>query len=72
MRDLLADRRNMAIVETIVRLSDSLGLSVIAEGGETEALRAALENAGCCNFQGYLFGRPMPVGELLPQLSAAA
>ncbi|MDH4412359.1 MAG: EAL domain-containing protein [Rhizobium sp.] len=72
VRDLLADRRNMAIVETIVRLSDSLGLSVIAEGVETEAQRVALENAGCTNFQGYFFGRPMPVGELLPKLSAAA
>lgn len=72
VRDLLADHRNMAIVETIVRLSDSLGLSVIAEGVETEAQRAALEKAGCINFQGYLFGRPVPVGELLPQLSAAA
>jgi EAL domain-containing protein (putative c-di-GMP-specific phosphodiesterase class I) len=72
VRDLLADRRNMAIVETIVRLSDSLGLCVIAEGVETEAQRAALEKAGCTNFQGYLFGRPVPVGELLPRLSAAA
>lgn len=72
VRDLLADPRNMAIVETIVRLSDSLGLSVIAEGVETEAQRAALEKAGCSHFQGYLFGRPVPVGELLPKLSAAA
>ncbi len=72
VRDLLADHRNMAIVETIVRLSDSLGLSVIAEGVETEAQRVALEKAGCINFQGYLFGRPVPVGELLPKLSAAA
>ena len=72
VRDLLTDRRNMAIVETILRLSDSLGLSVIAEGVETEAQRAALEKAGCTHFQGYLFGRPMPVSELLPRLSAAA
>jgi EAL domain-containing protein (putative c-di-GMP-specific phosphodiesterase class I) len=72
VRDLLADPRNMAIVETILRLSDSLGLCVIAEGVETEAQRAALEDAGCGHFQGYLFGRPVPIGELLPQLSAAA
>lgn len=72
VRDLLADPRNMAIVETIVRLSDSLGLRVIAEGVETDAQRAALEQAGCSHFQGYLFGRPVPVGELLPKLSAAA
>jgi EAL domain-containing protein (putative c-di-GMP-specific phosphodiesterase class I) len=72
VRDLLADPRNMAIVETIVRLSDSLGLSVIAEGVETEAQRAALEKAGCTQFQGYFFGRPVPIAELLPKLSAAA
>lgn len=72
VRDLLADPRNRAIVETIVRLSESLGLCVIAEGVETEAQRAALEKAGCSHFQGYLFGRPVPVGELLPKLLAAA
>jgi diguanylate cyclase len=72
VRELLTDPRNRAIVETILRLSESLGLSVIAEGVETEAQRAALEAAGCTRFQGYLFGRPVPVGELLPKLSAAA
>ena len=72
VRELLTDPRNGAIVETIMRLSASLGLAVIAEGVETEAQRAALEAAGCQCFQGYLYGRPVPVCELLAQRSAAA
>jgi EAL domain-containing protein (putative c-di-GMP-specific phosphodiesterase class I) len=72
VRDLLADPRNMAIVETILRLSKSLDLAVIAEGVETEAQRAALEVAGCVSFQGYLFGRPVPINELLAPFSAVA
>nr|WP_299507060.1 EAL domain-containing protein [uncultured Rhizobium sp.] len=72
VRGLLDDPRDMAIVETILTLSESLHLAVIAEGVETEAQRAALEIAGCTSFQGYLFGRPMPVRELLPSLAEAA
>jgi diguanylate cyclase len=38
----------------------ALGLSVVAEGIETEAQRRILENQGCEAMQGYLLGRPMP------------
>ena len=72
VRELLTDPRNGAIVETIMRLSESLGLAVIAEGVETEAQRAALAAAGCQCFQGYLYGRPVPVGALWAPQSAAA
>lgn len=64
VRDLLSDKRNMAIVETIIRLARNLNLSIIAEGVETEAQLQALSDAGCALYQGYLVGRPMPLGEL--------
>ena len=41
----------------------TLGMNVIAEGVETEAQKAFLEYYGCLFFQGYLFGRPMPIDE---------
>jgi len=34
---------------------------VIAEGVETEAQKELLINKGCQHFQGYLFGKPMPI-----------
>jgi EAL domain-containing protein (putative c-di-GMP-specific phosphodiesterase class I) len=68
----LPDQRSSAIVDTILRLGESLGLDVIAEGVETEEQHAVLRAAGCAFFQGYLFGRPMPVDALVDSRAAAA
>ncbi|WP_414987902.1 EAL domain-containing protein [Acidovorax sp.] len=59
VRDLLTDPNDAAIVDTIIGLSRSLGLEVIAEGVETAAQRELLANAGCQLYQGYLFSRPL-------------
>jgi diguanylate cyclase (GGDEF)-like protein/PAS domain S-box-containing protein len=53
-----------AIVNTTLKLADSLGLEVTAEGVETEAQHRWLLEHGCEAFQGYLFGRPLPLEEL--------
>lgn len=50
-----------AIVEAIVRLGHSLGLTITAEGVETEEQAAILEAIGCDTAQGYLYGRPHPL-----------
>ena len=63
VRDVLTDPNDAAIARTIVALAQSMGLAVIAEGVETEAQREFLAANGCTAYQGYLFGRPMPVGD---------
>ena len=50
-------------MKTIIAMAESLGLSVIAEGVETEMQRQFLENSGCLRYQGYLFGKPVPIDE---------
>jgi EAL domain-containing protein (putative c-di-GMP-specific phosphodiesterase class I) len=63
VRDILIDPDDAAIAKMIVALANSLGLTVIAEGVETEAQRDFLASLGCYNYQGYLFSRPLPLQE---------
>ncbi|PYQ22670.1 MAG: hypothetical protein DMF79_05495 [Acidobacteria bacterium] len=65
------DADDSAIVEAILAMSRSLGLEVVAEGVETEEQRAFLESRGCRGFQGYLFSRPLPPGEVDGYLDGA-
>ncbi len=51
------------IIQTIIAMADKLGIGVVAEGVETEAQRAFLEQHGCPVCQGYLFGKPVPLAE---------
>lgn len=53
-----------AIITAVVSLGHAMGLSVVAEGVETEDQRRFLASAGCNGMQGYLFSRALPENEI--------
>lgn len=59
-------------VKTILLLSKQLGLTVIAEGVETQHQRDRLQALGCPLIQGYFYAKPMPLAELLQFLAHQA
>jgi EAL domain-containing protein (putative c-di-GMP-specific phosphodiesterase class I) len=74
VHDLLVDCRGGAIAQAIIALGRAMGLSVIAEGVETEQQRVFLAGLECHLFQGYLFSRPQPLKEfeqLIPRFAGA-
>jgi diguanylate cyclase (GGDEF)-like protein len=58
--DIDKDERAAAIVASSVHLAHSLGLALVAEGVETEAVRMKLTSLGCDVAQGFHLGRPVP------------
>jgi len=71
VRDLDSDEAARALTHAIIRIGESLHLTVVAEGVENEAQRCFLAKTGCQVAQGYLFARPMPVDALEQWLATA-
>ena len=61
VRDIAFNMHDRSIVRTIIAMAKSMDLKVIAEGVETEEQRFILLNNGCTHYQGYLFGKPIPI-----------
>jgi diguanylate cyclase (GGDEF)-like protein/PAS domain S-box-containing protein len=66
--DIATNSSDIAIVRTIVAMARSLDIAVIAEGVETEEQRQLLHKNGCTHYQGYLFGKPVPIEQFEAQL----
>jgi EAL domain-containing protein (putative c-di-GMP-specific phosphodiesterase class I) len=60
---MLENQRDAAIVRAVIGLANDLGLSVIAEGIETQPQIDHLRDLGCGFGQGYLFSRAVPAEE---------
>ncbi|SDS94652.1 PAS domain S-box-containing protein/diguanylate cyclase (GGDEF) domain-containing protein [Halopseudomonas litoralis] len=68
VRDISFDANSADIAQTIILLAERMKISVLAEGVETQLQQSALRERGCHHYQGYLFGRPMPIEEFEGEL----
>jgi diguanylate cyclase (GGDEF)-like protein len=75
VRGVETDSATQAIIRAVVELSRSLGMSTTIEGIETPQQMQAVQQLGCTEVQGHLFGQPCTAAEIvetLPTLSSAA
>jgi diguanylate cyclase (GGDEF)-like protein/PAS domain S-box-containing protein len=63
VRDITRDKSSSMMVRTIISIASNFSLEVVAEGVENDDQFAFLRQYGCNKFQGYLFGKPVPVQE---------
>ena len=59
------DKDNQVIVESILSMAEHFGMTVVAEGVETEQERAFLQQKNCQLYQGYLYSRPLPEDDFI-------
>ena len=68
INDIADKDESGAIVQAVTSLASRLNMATTAEGVETEAQLQIIERLGCTEMQGYLYSRPVPVGELVKLL----
>ena len=61
--------RNAAIVKAIVTLADAMNMETTAEGVEAQDEIELIRALGCTHIQGFVYGRPVPEAQVIPQLS---
>jgi len=69
IRDIGLDQNDAAIIMAIIKMSQSLNLTVIAEGVETEEQLRFLKAQDCDEIQGYYFKKPIPADEFATLLA---
>jgi len=65
VKDIPDDADDVAITTAITQMASSLGLSLVAEGVESEEQAIFLNEIGCQQSQGYYFSKPLPIGEYM-------
>lgn len=68
VKDMLQDKSDYEIVKTIISLGQSMNIELIAEGIETAAHQASLQELGCLYGQGYYYSKPLPPEQFIQYL----
>jgi len=67
--DCMREARTLTIVKAVIEMARSLGLSVTAEGIETQAQQTWMQHLGCESAQGFLFARPMSAEDFVNEFA---
>jgi len=70
VRNIGVNPGDAVIAQTIINMANDLGLDVIAEGVETQAQREFLWAAGCMQYQGYLYSKPIALDAFAAYMKA--
>jgi len=65
VREVDSNPQAIAIIRAVLALGKTLGVPVLAEGIETRDQLSLLEGEGCDEIQGFLFGRPVPLNQIV-------
>ncbi len=71
VRDILVNPRSQALVAALVQIARQLGLTTVGEFVENDAVGKHLRSIGVSHAQGYLYGRPRPLTDILAELREA-
>ncbi len=61
IQNMVADKRDLAIVESLIELAHKLGIRVVAEGVEDNTQLNRLSSLNCDYIQGFFYSRPLPI-----------
>jgi diguanylate cyclase (GGDEF)-like protein len=70
--ECMRDHRTLTIVKAVIEMARSLGLSVTAEGIETQAQQTWMQHLGCESAQGFLYARPMSAEDFVSVFAGRA
>jgi diguanylate cyclase (GGDEF)-like protein/PAS domain S-box-containing protein len=70
VKGMISDPNDAVLVHAIIELANNFHLNVIAEGVETEAQQSFLKDNHCMEYQGFLFGKAVPIEEFEALLGA--
>ncbi len=70
VRDVLTNERSQALIRALVQIANAIGLQTVAEFVESEAIATRVRQLGVDCAQGYYYGRPVPLADVLKRLTA--
>ncbi|WP_415882535.1 EAL domain-containing protein [Neptuniibacter sp. QD34_54] len=67
--DIVEDKDARLLLQGIINIAHKMGITIVAEGVETQEQKQILDGLGCEVFQGYYFYKPMPINDVIKEFN---